>query len=172
VFWLGLGVAREHEFSPVSGGDAYIDHLHGLEFGNDFAGRNAAGQRTKLRLERDLQAIGEERDEDVRLNARFLLVIDRPHREVVLEFLESLLDLGELDVERPQPLGCLRREVGTQQVAAFASAHLAQLVALEPELQACGGCTALWNLDLDQIRRAPGFVFGPRRSPKRTHLYS
>ena len=51
--------------------------------------------------------IGEERDEDVRFNARFLLVIDRPHREVVLEFLEGLLDFGELDVERPKLLGCL-----------------------------------------------------------------
>ena len=59
-------------------------------------------------LERDLQAVGEEGHEDVRLDARLGVVVDRAHRQIVLEFLERLLDLGELDVERPQFIGIVR----------------------------------------------------------------
>ena len=72
----------------------------------------------------------------------------------------TLLDLGELDVERPQPCGVLRPEVGAQQVAPFAPSYLAQLGPLELELQA--GCrrAVLRDLDLDQVRGAPGLVFG------------
>jgi hypothetical protein len=36
----------------------------------------------------DVQAIGQERDEDVRLNACLKLVRDRPDRQVALEVLE------------------------------------------------------------------------------------
>jgi hypothetical protein len=53
-------------------------------------------------LEGGLQTVGEEGDEDVGLDALVGLVIDRPHREVVLEFLEGLLDLGQLQVIAPQ----------------------------------------------------------------------
>ena len=49
-------------------------------------------------LERDLQAIGHEGDEDVRLDAALVLVVDGPDRQVAFEFLECLLDFGELDV--------------------------------------------------------------------------
>jgi hypothetical protein len=38
----------------------------------------------------------------------------------VLDLLERLLDLGELDVERPELLGLAGAEVGAQQVAPFA----------------------------------------------------
>ena len=75
VLGLGLGVAREQQFAPVGGGDAHVYHLHRLELGKHLARCDAAGQRAQLRLERDLQAVGEEGDEDVRLDARFLVVM-------------------------------------------------------------------------------------------------
>ena len=125
VFGLGLRVARQGQFAPVGGGQVHVHHLHGLELGDHLARRGAAGQRPELGLERDLQAVGQEGHEDVGLDALFGLVEDRPDGQVVLDLLEGLLDLGELDVERPQARA-LRREVGAQQVAAFASAHLAQ----------------------------------------------
>jgi len=65
----------------------------------------------------DLGRILKPFDEDVGLDALLGLVEDRPDRQVVLDFLEGLLDFGELDVERPQRVGLLRREVGAQQVA-------------------------------------------------------
>ena len=98
MFSLGLRIARQHEFSSVSGGCEHVHHLHGLELVQRLAWRGAAGQRPEPGLERDLQAAGQEGHEDVRLDAIFIAVEDRPHSQVVLEFLEGLLDLGELDV--------------------------------------------------------------------------
>ena len=46
--------------------------------------------RAQLLGQRDMQAVGQEGDEDVRLNARFVLVIDRPDRQISLEVLERL----------------------------------------------------------------------------------
>jgi hypothetical protein len=43
----------------------------------------------------DVQAIGQEGDEDVRLDARLKLVKDRPDREVAFEVLERLLDRNQ-----------------------------------------------------------------------------
>jgi len=43
---------------------------------------------------------------------------------VVVRF-ECLLDLGELEVPTPQPLGVFAEEVGAQQVVPLASADLA-----------------------------------------------
>ena len=68
-------------------------------------------------LQGDEQAVGDEGDEDVRLDALFTLMEDRPDREVVLEFLERLLDLDELHVQAPQRGGVFGHHVGAQQVA-------------------------------------------------------
>jgi hypothetical protein len=43
-----------------------------------------------------VQAVGEEGDEDVRLDAALMLVIDRPDGEISLERLERLLDGSQL----------------------------------------------------------------------------
>jgi len=61
----------------------------------------------------------------VRLDTLFGLVEDRPDRQVVFDLLEGLLDLDELDAERPQLPGIPGRDVGAQQVAPFAVLLLA-----------------------------------------------
>ena len=99
-------------------------------------GVRPAGQGPQIGLERDLQAVRKEGHEDVRLDAILVAVEDRPHGQIVFEFLEGLLDLGELDIERPQALWLLRIEVGAQQITTFTPAHLAQLGAVEPQRQA------------------------------------
>ena len=48
------------------------------------------------------QAIGDERDEDVRLNALLELMEDGPDGKIVLELLERLFDFRELHVVAPQ----------------------------------------------------------------------
>jgi len=54
----------------------------------------ARRQGAQALLEGDLQA-GDEGDKDMRLDAVVELVIDRPDREVAVQLLEGLLDLGE-----------------------------------------------------------------------------
>jgi transposase len=50
----------------------------------------------------DLQAIGDEGDNDVRLDALIRLMIDRTDRQIVLELLEGLLDLDQLQIQGPE----------------------------------------------------------------------
>jgi hypothetical protein len=45
-----------------------------------------------------VEAIGEKGDEDARLDARLVLVKDRPDGEVAFEVSERLLDADELEV--------------------------------------------------------------------------
>ena len=81
-FGLGLGVAGQQQFAAVGGRDMEIDHLHGGELFDDATRRQAGGQRMQPPGERDVEAIGEEGDKDVRLDARLVLVKDRADGEV------------------------------------------------------------------------------------------
>jgi hypothetical protein len=47
----------------------------------------------------DMEAVGEEGDEDMRLDARGMLVKDRPDSEVAFEVLERLLDADKANKE-------------------------------------------------------------------------
>src|SRR5262249_54984559 len=63
------------------------------------------------------------------------LVVDRTELQIVLEILECGLDLDELDIELPQMGRLSGAQIGAQQIAPFASARLAQLVAVEREAE-------------------------------------
>src|SRR5712692_487157 len=80
----------------------------------------------------DLQAIGQEGNEDVRLNTCLELVKDRPDREVALEVLERLLTAAQQQIMAPQLGGVFFDEIGAQKIPAFARAGLPQLIAIEP----------------------------------------
>src|SRR4051794_25417025 len=94
---------------------------------------------------RDVQAIGQEGDEDVRLDAGLEPVKDRPDREIALEVLERLLDRNQQLIMAPQLGRVFLDEFGAQQIRAFARAGLPQLVAIEaiPECGAVCGDLAL-----------------------------
>ena len=66
--------------------------------------RPGARSRSRRR-KRDVQAVGQEGDEDVGFDPVLQLVVDRPQGQVALEVLEGLLDLDQLDVELPQLRG-------------------------------------------------------------------
>ena len=69
----------------------------------------------------------------MRFDAPFELMVDGTQLQIILEVFEHRLDLGELDVEMPEILRIPPPQIGAQQVAPLAAAHLAQLAAIEPE---------------------------------------
>ncbi len=71
---FGLGVAGEHDGSSISRGQVHIDHLDGCHLLQHCARRPSRRQSLQPLLPRDLQAIREEGDKDVRFDARLGLV--------------------------------------------------------------------------------------------------
>ena len=65
------------------------------------ARRQAWRQGVQAAAERDVEAVGEEGNEDMRLDARLVLMKDRPDGKVALEVLERLFDADELQVQTP-----------------------------------------------------------------------
>ena len=98
----GLGVAGQLQFAAVGSGDVDVDHLNGGEFLEQLRGVRPGRQRFQAAAEGDVQTIGEKGDEDVRLDAPGLLMVDRPDGEVAFERSKSFLDLDQLDVVAPQ----------------------------------------------------------------------
>ena len=97
---FGLSVSGQDEAAAVGGRKMHVDHLQRRHLFQHGPWGQPGRQRAQPVLERDLQAVGHERDKDVRLDAGVGLVVDGPQREVALEFLERLFDFGELDVTR------------------------------------------------------------------------
>src|SRR6202049_3713649 len=89
-FWFG--VAGQQQLSAVGRRDMQINHLHGGELFDGAARHEARRQGMEAPAECDMEAIGEEGDEDMRLDARCILVKDRPDGEVAFEVPERLLD--------------------------------------------------------------------------------
>jgi hypothetical protein len=113
-------------------------------------------------FEGHLQAIREEGHKDVRLNAVIALMEDRTDRQVPFQLLERLLNLGELDVVFPQRGRRFVAEIGAQQVAALAAAHLTQLLAVEHEREGLGGdrLIRLGQGDTQSVIGASGLFLG------------
>ena len=63
-----LGIAGEAEFASVSGRQVDVDHLDGGELLERAARGEPRRQGVEAALQGDVEAIGEERDEDVRLD--------------------------------------------------------------------------------------------------------
>jgi hypothetical protein len=93
---LGLGVATEHQVTAISGRQMDVDHLNGGEVFDGRPWRLSRCQWPQARLEGDQQAIGEKGEEDVRLDARIMLMVDGADPQIALEFLECLLDTPSL----------------------------------------------------------------------------
>jgi hypothetical protein len=115
-----------------------------------------------------VQAVGQERHEDVRLDALLDLVVDRAQVQIVLHGLEGGLDFDELDVEPPQFGRVFAGEIGAQQIAAFAPSHLAQLGAIEREVEVVpsGGTVTSTRRQAARAlaRAAPSFMSSSSRS--------
>jgi hypothetical protein len=75
-----------------------------------------------------VQAIGQERHEDVRFHALFSLMKDRPDGQIALEVLKRLFHRHQLQVEAPELGRIGLGQVGAQQIAAFAPPHATELL--------------------------------------------
>ena len=90
---FGFGVARQHDHAAVSGRHVHVNHLHRRHLLHHRAGGQTWCQRAQPLLQGDLQAIRDEGDKDVRLDAFLELMEDRPNAKLILEAFERLLDI-------------------------------------------------------------------------------
>ena len=97
-FRLWLGVTGQEQLAAVGDRDVQVNHLHGGELFDGAAWRQAEGQRVEPPVERDVETLSQEGDKDVRLDARLVLVKDRPNGEVPFEVSERRLDTEELEI--------------------------------------------------------------------------
>jgi hypothetical protein len=73
-----LGAPHQQQFVPVSSGHNRIQPLHGRESLKHTARHQAASDFAQLLAQGERQAVGEERDKEVRLYPVWALVTDRP----------------------------------------------------------------------------------------------
>src|SRR5271169_2750748 len=117
---VGICWAGEAQLAAVGGGHVQVDHLHGGELLDDAARGQSWGERIEAAGEGYIEAIGEEGDEDVRLDAFDVLMEDRTDGEVALDGLERFFDGDELEIIGPQIGG-----IAAQEIASLAAACLA-----------------------------------------------
>ena len=98
-FGFRLSVAGEQQFAAIGGRHVEVDHLHGGELLDGAPWRQAGRQGLQSPSQGDVQAVGQEGDEDVRLDAALELMEQRPDGEVALQVFEGLLDADELKIQ-------------------------------------------------------------------------
>ena len=99
---LGFGGAGKDDLAPVGGGQMHVDHLNGGELRERASGGEAGREAVQAAGQGDLEAVGEEGDEDMGFDAPFVVMEDRADREVAFEGLERLLHRDELNVVLPE----------------------------------------------------------------------
>src|SRR5262245_65429783 len=60
---IELGVAAQNQDTAVGGREVDVEHLHACQLVEDRPGREAAGQRFEPGTQRNVEAVGNERDE-------------------------------------------------------------------------------------------------------------
>ena len=96
------------------------------------------------------------------LDPGFALMEDRADREVVLELLEGLFDLGELHIVLPERRGVFVGQVRAQQVAALPLAGLPEPVPPQADGEGLRGdrLAGGGHADVDQRPGPAGGLFG------------
>src|SRR5277367_3514162 len=126
------------------------------------SGRQSRRQRLQPLFQRHHQAVGEERHEDMGFDAVLELVVDGPNRQIVLQFLERLLDLDQLEIEPPEMTGIVAPDVGAKQIAAFTPPGDAKLLAVQREIERLRGDRLILRrrMDRQQPVGLAGLLFG------------
>ena len=150
-------MASELQFAAVGGGDVHVDHLNGGEFIEQAARGQARRQSLQTMADGDVEAIGEEGDEEVGLDALGLLVMDRPDGEIALEVSKRFLHLTELQIIIPQRRRIVLGQVAAEQIAPFAAADLSQFLAIESIVE-----RGELGVDIDFDQTPSGRPFGFR----------
>src|SRR6516165_2312956 len=98
-----LGVSGENQQPPIGRGHPHIHHLDRGHFLQHRSRSQSRRQSPQALPQGDVQTIGQEGYEDVRFDARVLLVIKGPDRQIAFQGAKDRFDLGELHVVLPQP---------------------------------------------------------------------
>ncbi len=162
LIFFRFRVARQNESATISGRQMHIDHLQGGELLQNSPRCQSRRQGAQPMFQRDLQAVSDKRNEDVGIDTILALMVDRADGKVVFEFLEGLLDFGELKVVFPQFGGIFTVEIGAQQVTAFTAPHLAELglVQREGEGSRIDPLIGVGQVDVHQAIGPTRFLFG------------
>ena len=80
-----LCVAAQDDVASVGCGQMHVNHLDRAELVDDRAGRESCGDVVCLVAQRDVKAVCEEADEDVRFDAIVALMPDRADAKVAFE---------------------------------------------------------------------------------------
>jgi hypothetical protein len=88
-FWLGLSVACQQHLAAVGRGQMNIDHLDGGELLKTTARDQSWRQGMEATVQRDLQTISQERDEDMGFDPVLVLMEDRPYGQIALQVLNA-----------------------------------------------------------------------------------
>jgi hypothetical protein len=92
LFGVEFGVAPQDQCAAVGGREMDVEHLDGGEL-VEYGPRSEAGsERLELGAQRNVKAIGQEGDEDMRFDAVLELVVDWAQLQIVLEVLECRLN--------------------------------------------------------------------------------
>ena len=79
--------------AAVRGREMHVDHLNRRQLFQDGPWRQSWGQLAGLALEGDLEAVGNEGDENVGFDPVVQLMVNGPEAQVTFQFLERLLDI-------------------------------------------------------------------------------
>ena len=113
----------------------HIEHLQDAELVQRLAGREARCFEPKPVLQGDLNAVSDERDEDMSFDAVFALVLDRPHHQIAFQLFEGGFDFAQLQVELPERGGIGAAHVRAQEITSLAPSGQAQLGFIEREAE-------------------------------------
>jgi len=133
VFLLRLGVSREDQQPPIS---RRHPHIHHLKSGHLFQHRSSGQPRRQSPQalpQRDIQTVGQERYEDMCLDARILLVMNGSDGQIVLQSAKDRFDLRELNLVSPQHGRIFPAKIRAQQIMTFAAKGLPELVLSQGE---------------------------------------
>src|ERR1035441_2279287 len=133
VVLLRLRVSRQDQQPPIGCRHPYIHHLqrgHLLHHGSRSQPRRQSPQALP---ECDVETVRQERDEDMRLDAGVLLVINGPDGQVVLQIPKDRFDLRELNIVLPQQGRIFPGKIRAQQIMTLAAEGLSEFVLAQGE---------------------------------------
>ncbi len=154
--FFGPWIARQDQPASIGGRDPGIDQLDRCPLVQHSGRRQSLLVALKAALQGHLQAVGQERDQDVRLRAVLKPALDRLHFPFTFQGAKHRLDLRQLDRALPQGRRGLAHQVGAQQAMTVASFRQAQLPLLdeEPEGVPCDRLMFLWQFNGHIAERA------------------
>ena len=131
--FVRLRVPRHDQPPAIEHRDPDLDHLDGGELFQDRRRRQSRGMDHQPVLQRDLQAISEERNQNMSVGPVLELMVDRPDSQFALQRPEHRLDLRQLHIARPQYSRIFAGEIGPEQIMPIPLLGALQLRSCPPE---------------------------------------